>query len=132
MKGDKMKSVISLVTIWTNQIEEMKAFYNQVLGFEIINDLGEYVEFKNEGVRFALCLRSVMYDYSNAFEEKAVGQKFELAFPCENKETLDQSYDQIIEKGATPIHPPEDMPWQQRTALFADPDGNIHELFCEL
>lgn len=127
-----MKSVISLVTIWTDNIEEMKVFYNQVLGFEIINDLGDYVEFKNEGVRFAICLRSVMVDYSKAYKIKSVGQGFELAFPCENKKELDESFETIIEKGATSIHLPENMPWNQRTALFADPDGNIHELFCEL
>jgi lactoylglutathione lyase len=127
-----MINVISLVTIWTDNIEEMKLFYNQVLGFEIINDLGDYVEFKNEGVRFAICLRCVMYDYSKVYKIKSVGQGFELAFPCENKKELDESFETIIEKGATSIHLPENMPWNQRTALFSDPDGNIHELFCEL
>lgn len=127
-----MKSMISLVTIWTNQIEAMKSFYNEVLGFPIINDLGEYVEFKNDGVRFAICEMQVMYDYSEAFKKKSDGQAFELAFPCRDQKDLDYSFSQIIEKGATVVHPPENMPWNQRTALFADPDGNIHELFCEL
>jgi hypothetical protein len=26
----------------------------------------------------------------------------------------------------------DDVPWQQRTAMFADPDGNIHEFFADL
>ena len=34
--------------------------------------------------------------------------------------------------GARAIHDPEDMPWNQRTALFADPDGNIHEIFADI
>lgn len=34
--------------------------------------------------------------------------------------------------GATPIQAPQNMPWNQRTALFSDPDGNIHEIFAEL
>ena len=127
-----MKSVISLVTIWTDNMDEMREFYNSVLGFKIINDLGEYVEFSNDGVRFAICLRSVMYSYSDAFKEKSTGQGFELAFPCENKKDLDESFEHLINRGATAIHMPENMPWNQRTALFADPDGNIHELFCEL
>lgn len=127
-----MKSNISLVTIWTDQIDVMKTFYNDVLGFPIINDLGEYVEFKNEGVRFSICQREVMYNYSDAFKKKSKGQAFELAFPCKDEKDLDSSFYQLIEKGAKAIHPPENMPWNQRTALFADPDGNIHELFCEL
>lgn len=60
-----MKPVINLITIWTDDISKMKTFYNEVLGFKIKNDLGNYVEFENNGVRFAICLRNVMYDYSS-------------------------------------------------------------------
>lgn len=132
VKEESMKSKISLVTIWTDDIEPMKKFYNDVLGFEIINDLGEYVEFKNEGVRFAICLRSVMHSFSNVYQKKSSGQGFELAFPCDSVEEVDRSYKKIISKGAAGVHPPKNMPWNQRTALFADPDGNIHEIFAEL
>ncbi len=127
-----MKPEISLITIWTDKIEQMKSFYNQVLGFEIENDLGNYVEFKNNGVRFAICLRNVMYGYSNEYNKKAAGQSFELAFPCKNPNDVDKSFNKLIEMGATPVHEPQDMPWNQRTALFADPDGNIHEIFAEI
>ena len=41
-------------------------------------------------------------------------------------------YAEIVARGAVPIHSPADMPWGQRTAMFADPDGNIHELFADL
>lgn len=127
-----MKSRISLVTIWTDHIEQMKVFYNNVLGFEIKDDLGEYVEFENEGVRFAICMRSVMYPYTEKYKEKSVGQSFELAFPCESVDDLDESYIKLLESGAVGIQEPKNMPWHQRTALFSDPDGNIHELFTEL
>ena len=127
-----MKAEINLITIWTNDIDKMKNFYNQVLGFKIINDLGNYVEFENSGVRFAICLRNVMDGYSNEYSKKAVGQSFELAFPCESPNDVDKSFELLIALGATPIHEPQDMPWNQRTALFADPDGNIHEIFAEI
>ena len=127
-----MKAEINLITIWTNNIDKMKNFYNQVLGFKIESDLGSYVEFKNDGVRFAICMREVMYDYSNEYEKKVIGQAFELAFPCENPNDVDESFTQLVTRGATPIHEPQNMPWNQRTALFADPDGNIHEIFARL
>jgi catechol 2,3-dioxygenase-like lactoylglutathione lyase family enzyme len=127
-----MKPEINLITIWTDEIEQMKNFYNQVLGFKVENDLGNYVEFKNNGVRFAICLRNVMYGYSNEYSKKAVGQSFELAFPCENPSDVDKTFKQLIEMGAILIHEPQDMPWNQRTALFADPDGNIHKIFAEI
>jgi len=127
-----MEAKISLITIWTDRIELMKNFYNSVLGFKIINDLGTYVEFKNEGVRFAICQREVMYDYSKDYRKRCNGQAFELAFPCSSPEEVDAAYKEMTAKGANPVHPPEDMPWEQRTALFSDPDGNIHEIFAEI
>ena len=122
----------NLITIWTDNIDKMKNFYNQVLGFKIENDLGNYIEFKNNGVRFAICMRDVMYSYSDEYKKKAGGQGFELAFPCDNPNDVDETYKNLILKGAIPIHNPQNMPWNQRTALFADPDGNIHEIFAEI
>ncbi len=127
-----MKSKISLVTIWTDSMESMKLFYSKALGFKIKNDLGEYVEFENDGVRFAICLRSVMYPYTDKYKEKSVGQGFEFAFPYKSVEELDASYLELLERGAIGVQEPKNMPWNQRTALFSDPDGNIHELFTEL
>lgn len=127
-----MKSKINLITIWTNDINIMKKFYKNVLGFRIKTDLGSYVEFENDGVRFAICMRDVMYNYSSEYEKKVMGQSFELAFPCENPNDVDESFKQLVTRGAIPIHEPENMPWNQRTALFADPDGNIHEIFAEI
>lgn len=127
-----MKAEINLITIWTNDIDTMKHFYHSVLGFPIKNDLGSYVEFESDGVRFSICRRDVMYDYSSEYRSEGSGQVFELAFPCESLSDVDETYDKLIAMGATPIHPPENMPWNQRTALFADPDGNIHEIFADL
>ena len=127
-----MKAQINLITIWTNDIDKMKNFYNQVLGFRIENDLGNYVEFENDGARFAICMRDVMYVYSSEYKKESFGQGFELAFPCENPKDVDESFKMLISKGATSVHEPQDMPWNQRTALFADPDGNIHEIFAEI
>ena len=127
-----MKAQISLITIWTNAILPMKNFYSKILGFKIISDLGDYVEFQNNGVRFALCVRSVMFDHSDAYKIEPSGQTFELAFPCDTTEDVDFTYSIITNLGAVAVQEPQDMPWNQRTALFADPDGNIHEIFCEI
>ena len=64
---------------------------------------------------------------NNSYKEKATGQRFELAFLLPTKDEVDSIYEEIVKKGATPIMGPHDMPWGQKTALFADPDGNIHE-----
>lgn len=50
-----------------NDVDKIKSFYNKVLGFKIENDLGNYVEFENSGVRFYICMREVMYNYSKEY-----------------------------------------------------------------
>jgi catechol 2,3-dioxygenase-like lactoylglutathione lyase family enzyme len=127
-----MKAKINLITIWADDVPSMVYFYREVMGFEVITDLGQYVEFRNEGVRFSICGRPVMAEIHDSYHEKQKGQAFELAFPCDTPEGVDRTYEEIIGKGATPIQGPADMPWNQRTAFFADPEGNIHELFAEL
>jgi len=130
-----MKPQIDAVGYLTSDMAGMKTFFTEVLGFEVIFEMpGNYVEFKQEGTRFALSSHEVMKQATDheSYDQPKSGQVLELMFRCDDPADLDKSYKQIIEKGAKSIKPPTDMPWGQRTAFFADPDGNIHELFCDL
>jgi catechol 2,3-dioxygenase-like lactoylglutathione lyase family enzyme len=129
-----MLNHISLITILTDDVPRLAAFYRDVLRFEVKLDQGDYVEFHNTGVRFAVCARSTLHDASGhaSYTEARRGHAFELAFPCDSPAEVDRIYADILTKGATPVHAPGDMPWGQRTAMFADPDDNIHELFAGL
>ena len=128
-----MEPKIALITILTDDVPKLKAFYHTVLGFPIAQDLDQYVEFESPGVRFAICARSVLYAVSQhpSYQQTHIGQAFELAFPLGTPAAVDQAYMEIVLLGAIPVQTPADMPWGQHTAMFADPDGNIHELFCD-
>jgi lactoylglutathione lyase len=126
---------IDMLGIITSQFNEMKAFYRDVMGFTVMMEVGEdYVEFNNEGVRFALSTHPVMAGATGhpSYQQTRQGQSLELAFREDNPEAVDQAYHALIEKGATSIKAPANMPWGQRAGFFADPDGNIHEIFCDL
>ena len=129
-----MNAQIALITILTDDVPRLVFFYRSALGFEVLQDMGQYVELVNPGVRFAICARSVMESATGdpGFKQSRSGQTFELAFPLPSVAELDQAYADIIANGANPIQSPSNMPWNQRTAFFADPDGNIHELFTDL
>lgn len=129
-----MQPKIALITLLTNRFESMVRFYRDVVGFEVAFQMGEYVEFKSEGVRFAVCAQDVMIETVGhpSFKEERSGQPFELAFDVEKPEAVGRVYEEYVSKGAFPVQGPADMPWNQRTAFFADPDGNIHELFADL
>lgn len=123
-----------LVTVLSDQVPKMVNFYRDVLGFIPGNEQGNYIEFEHHGVRFAICARRTMYEATRnpSFQETPHGQKFELAIPLETCEAVDLAFAAITARGAMPIAPPATMPWGQRTAFFADPDGNIHELYANL
>jgi len=123
---------VALITIWVDEMAPMRRFYCDALGFLVKDDHGRYVELENSGTRLALCERGVMGDHSEAFAKKPDGQRFELAFRCEEPEDVDEGYRILVERGATAVTAPQDMPWGQRAALFADPEGNIHEVFADL
>lgn len=125
---------IALITILTDRFQEMTAFYRDVLGFKPLQEMGGYVEFEHGGVRFAICTRSVLLEATHhaGFLASRSGQPFELAFPLSSDKEVDRAYIDLLARGATPISPPANMPWGQRTAFFADPEGNIHEIFADL
>lgn len=129
-----MELRINMVGIITSQMEEMKAFYRDALGLKIIVDMGGYVEFEHPNVRFALSTHEVMAEATGnkSYSKMRAGQSLELAFRVDGADQVDSSYETLLEKGAKGVMPPHDMPWGQRAAFFADPDGNIHEVFCDL
>ncbi len=129
-----MQPKIALITILTDYVPDMLKFYTEVLGFNVKINMGQYVELENNGVRFAICDREIMLKATGnaTYLKTPDGQSFELAFPCDSPEEVNRTYELIVSKGAKSIQPPASMEWGQRTAFFADPDGNIHELFSEI
>lgn len=132
-KVGRMQGKIALITILTDDVPRLVAFYRDVLGFAVENPRDDNTEFVSEGVRFAVCNRKELANATHdpRFSEPARGQAFELAFPLPTREDVDRAYAEITMNGAIPVQPPATMPWGQRTAFFADPDGNIHELFAD-
>lgn len=122
---------IGLITVLADDVDAMKAFYGGVLGFDVLEDLGNYVEFRSEGVRFAVCARETMQTHTDhpSYRDSARGQRFELAFPAGTPEDVDELYGMLVERGAEAVKPPETMPWGRRTAFIEDPEGNIHEVY---
>jgi lactoylglutathione lyase len=125
---------LDLLGLITHNFAAMRDFYRDVLVFEILLEMEHYVEFKNEGIRFAISTSEVMHKATGeeSYLKPTSGHALELAFKVDGTKALDEAYNAVIDKGAKAIKAPADMPWGQRTSFFADPDGNIHEIFTDL
>ncbi len=52
---------------------------------------------------------------------------FELAINVGNPENVDTCIHDILEKGGREVYPPRNEPWKMRSAMIADPEGNLIE-----
>ncbi len=91
-------------------------------------------EFKHDGIRFAMYERKMLPDL--------IGHKpgyppfpnctFELAIDVGEPENVDIYFKTMTERGAQPLYEPRNEPWNMRSAMIADPDGNMIEIAAQL
>ncbi|MDG0794195.1 VOC family protein [Cohnella ginsengisoli] len=128
-----MRMQLEGITVLSDDVSRLAHFYREALGLHSVVVEDHYVEFANDGIRFAICAKSLMADNTNghhSYKEANKGQAFELNFQCESPEAVRVMFEAIVSKGAQSIAEPKSMDWGHTTGFFADPDGNIHSLFA--
>ena len=126
-----MGTRFDLIGLFAKNLPEMVAFYRDILGLEIDwNGEGPYAEFQHEGIRFAMYSRQELPGLLGQIPEypTKLNGTFELAINVGQPENVDSKYKEIIAKGGKVIYPPRNEPWKMRSAMIADPEGNIIEI----
>lgn len=126
-----MPTRIDMIGIFVDDLQRMVAFYRDVLGFEIEWDgQGPFAEFRHEGVRFAMHLRSSLPQLLGVVPgfPQGLNGTFELAIDLPRFDEVDGEYQRIVDGGGTPVYPPRDEPWGMRSSMIADPEGNLIEI----
>ncbi len=120
------RSLDHLVLV-VDDIEVSTRFWRDVIGAEFDHQSGDYSQFRIGEVRLGLFQVDAMAaTLGREIQHPAPGAAgFELGFQVDD---VDATYDELVAAGATPITPPDDRPWGQRTAYVADPDGYLIEL----
>ncbi|PKO03998.1 MAG: glyoxalase [Chloroflexi bacterium HGW-Chloroflexi-3] len=117
--------------IFVEDLNRMIDFYKNAIGLEIDwNGEGPYAEFKHEGIRFSMFSRKELPQLLGNTPEfpKQLNGTFELAINVGDPKNVDVKFQEIISKGGKEIYPPRDEPWNMRSAMIADPEGNIIEI----
>ena len=120
-----------MLGIFVQDIRRMVAFYRDALGVEIEWDgNGPYAEFKHEGIRLSMYERSLLPQLLGQTPEfpQHLNGTFELAIKVGDRENVDAKFNEIIAKGGRAVYPPRDEPWKMRSAMLADPEGNLIEI----
>jgi catechol 2,3-dioxygenase-like lactoylglutathione lyase family enzyme len=126
-----MATKIDMIGIFVGDLPRMVAFYRDVLGFEIDWDgQGPFAEFKHEGVRFSMFLRSELPGLLGATPTYPAGLNgtFELAIDLPRSQDVDEAFSRMVAAGAGSVYEPRDEPWGMRSSMIADPEGNLIEV----
>jgi catechol 2,3-dioxygenase-like lactoylglutathione lyase family enzyme len=119
---------VSYVIILCEDLDRMKAFYRDLLDFPVDSESDTSLAFRAGSVLFALRKRTRTYDGSGVRPELPGVQIAFLVSPAE----VDLCYNQLLEKGVEILEPPTDQPRGHRTVYFADPEGNMLEVYAEI
>ena len=111
-----------------DDIDRMKAFYRDLFPFPIDSESDETLAFRVGSTMIGLRKRTRGYDGHGGGPESP---GLQLAFLV-SREEVDQCYQTLLEKGVTILDPPTDQSRGHRTVYFADPEGNILEVYAEI
>ena len=117
--------------LFVEDMGTMIRFYRDVLGFEITepeNTVNVYL--KKDGVLFMLYERKNFEKMTgHAYEYlKGLNGHYEIALKVDSFSEVDETFGEVVARGAKPVMQPETMPWGQRTCYIADPEGNLIEI----
>jgi len=124
-------SVLDYVILIVDDLDRALNFYTEVLGLRLGHRSGDYAQMDTGTTRLGFYTRDAM--------SKTLGMSlklpdyeapaFEIGFKVPD---VDDAYEQLVAKGASPLTSPITHPWGQRTAYVRDPDGHLIELAQDL
>lgn len=122
---------LDYVILVVDDLDRSRHFYEDVLGLPLRHRAEEYAQFDTGTTRLGLYTRTAMSDTLDmpvqSPSQDAPG--FEIGFKVDD---VDATYDDLVNRSATPFIEPTDRPWGQRTAYVRDPDGHLIELAQDL
>lgn len=127
-----MLSKINAAVIFVQDVEKCVVFYRDVLGLEVTDVDPVSCAFRLEGQDFVVLHRSAAAEMVGDIAlagQPEIGHRVLL---CAGVDDVDTVYNALTAKGVTFVKPPKDQAWGRRTAYFADPEGNLWELYHHL
>ncbi|MGO4741093.1 VOC family protein [Bosea sp. 2KB_26] len=116
--------------ILCSRMTETRAFYRDIMGFQIEHDQENWVSFRVGSSLLSLRPRgpwSVCDDGPMPPGTAAVQLAFRVPL-----EAVDRCHAELLAKGVAILREPTDLAkWRHRTLFFGDPEDNIIEIYAE-
>ena len=120
---------IEAVTLFVEDLQRAKAFYQEVFGLRLVFEDGNSAVFRIGETLINLLHTPAAHDLiaPAAVADPTAGASAQFTIEVEDVDALAAALQQ---QGATLLNGPMDRPWGLRTASFRDPGGHIWEIAC--
>lgn len=120
---------IDYTVIFARDIEAMRRFYEDVLGFPLVRELSpDWIEYRVGGNTLALARpRRTSQDVPTPTGSASLQLAFKVSAP-----EVDSCAEELLRQGIDLVSPPTDQAFGHRTLFFRDPDGNLLEMFADI
>jgi catechol 2,3-dioxygenase-like lactoylglutathione lyase family enzyme len=118
---------LDYVILICEDVPRMKRFYEDIMGFPIYRDWGDWVELRVGAVLLTLRKRGRIYDGPSISGSAGVQLAFRVA-PGE----VESCYLELKQKGVTVLEEPRSQDYGHKTLFFTDPENNILEIYADI
>lgn len=122
-----MEQRISVLTIGADNLEAMKSFYGQVLGWKAVAENKDIVFYKLNGFLLSICDRKMLADFIGVGDEGQGFRSVTLGYNVNTKEEVLKLYEQLKDKVKI-LKEPAEAPFGGLFFYFIDIEGNIMEI----
>lgn len=119
---------IGHVIILCDDLDRMTEFYRDLLAFAVESETATGISFRAGAIYLGLRKRTRTYDGRKSVDSTPGVQIAFLVSPAE----VDAYHRRLVTKGVPILDAPRDQAWGHRTVYFADPEGNLLEIYGEL
>jgi catechol 2,3-dioxygenase-like lactoylglutathione lyase family enzyme len=120
---------IDYTVIFARDMEAMRRFYEDILGFRLTRELSpDWIEYQVGQNTLALARpRRIAGDAPTPKGSASLQLAFKVSAP-----EVDQCAEELVRQGVALLSPPTNQSFGHRTLFFRDPDGNLLEVFAEI
>jgi lactoylglutathione lyase len=122
---------IDATVLFVQDLAKCVAFYRDTIGLEVATSDDNSVAFRLQEEQYLVVLK--VSAAAEMVGEEAMslhgGSRSHQILLCTGVENVDDTYKVLTDKGVNFIKPPKDQAWGRRTAYFADPEGNLWEIW---
>lgn len=122
---------VDAITLFTEDLEQSKAFYSTVFGLPVYYEDPNSAVFKFDNTLINLLKIPAAHELiaPGTVAARDAGARMQFTIGVDD---VDAVCAELAKRGVTLLNGPMDRPWGIRTASFTDPSGHIWEIAADL